>query len=528
MSSIVRCKSGRGTYLYESTSYRDEEGRPRNRRKCVGKINPVTGKEEYSPEYIERMRGTERQPALCDTKVFSVNDVKESSVREMGASRLLLCASERIGLTEALRSAIPELWDRVLALACFLVATGEPAMYCEDWMAKSEGFDAGGMSAQRIGEMLAAIGAGDRMAFFEKWGAARAEEEMFALDITSASSYSKMIGDVSRGYNRDGEDLPQVNICSLVGEKSRLPIFQTEYAGAIRDVSTLKATLASASGLGMKDITVVMDKGFASKANIDAMLGDKDGIRFLVSLPFTMRFAAEQVRSEKKDIDTVENTIVVGGDVIRGVTKKRAWGGGKSVFAHVYFNAAHASDKRDELYGRIARLREAAMTGKWMPEDEGDIKKYLCVRKSQAGNGGFTVSVRHDAVERKLSSAGWMVAVSNFVEDPREAIEIYRGKDVVEKAFCKLKNCLDMARLRVHSDNSMQNKLFVGFIALIVMSHLHNVMKRHGLYKSMTMKKMLKSLETLRVHYIKGIRIVYPMTALHKSIFKAFDLDLVL
>jgi len=31
-------------------------------------------------------------------------------------------------------------------------------------------------------------------------------------------------------------------------------------------------------------------------------------------------------------------------------------------------------------------------------------------------------------------------------------------------------------RLRVHSDEAMQNKIFVGFIALILLSHIHNVM----------------------------------------------------
>jgi hypothetical protein len=52
-----------------------------------------------------------------------------------------------------------------------------------------------------------------------------------------------LIGDVAWGYNRDGEKLPQVNLCMPLGEQSRLPVFQTLYNGSIKDVNTLKSTL---------------------------------------------------------------------------------------------------------------------------------------------------------------------------------------------------------------------------------------------------------------------------------------------
>ena len=65
------------------------------------------------------------------------------------------------------------------------------------------------------------------------------------------------------------------------------------------------------ASLNFGNIAVLMDKGFSSKRNIDTMLSDPDGIRFLVSLPFTMKFALNQVESEREDIDTVENTMIV-------------------------------------------------------------------------------------------------------------------------------------------------------------------------------------------------------------------------
>jgi transposase len=49
-----------------------------------------------------------------------------------------------------------------------------------------------------------------------------------------------------------------------------------------------------------------------------------------------------------------------------------------------------------------------------------------------------------------------------------EALKIYRAKDAVEKGFFRLKNDLDFHRLRIHSDTAMHGKVFIGFIALIL------------------------------------------------------------
>ena len=55
MTSIVKLKSGDRIYLYESISFRNKEGKPRNRRVLIGKIDPISGNPVYKPEYLERM-----------------------------------------------------------------------------------------------------------------------------------------------------------------------------------------------------------------------------------------------------------------------------------------------------------------------------------------------------------------------------------------------------------------------------------------------------------------------------------------
>lgn len=50
--------------------------------------------------------------------------------------------------------------------------------------------------------------------------------------------------------------------------------------------------------------------------------------------------------------------------------------------------------------------------------------------------------------------------------------EIYRNKDLVEKAFDNLKDRLNMRRLAVSSEQSLAGKLFVQFVVLVYLSYI--------------------------------------------------------
>lgn len=76
MASIVTNKIGKYTYIYESVSYRDEKGKPQTKKTPIGKYDLITGLPVYRPEYLERVRGTNRQPEISDKQMFSVADIK--------------------------------------------------------------------------------------------------------------------------------------------------------------------------------------------------------------------------------------------------------------------------------------------------------------------------------------------------------------------------------------------------------------------------------------------------------------------
>ena len=527
MAYITEQRVGKHTYLYECVSYRNAAGQPRNKRFPIGKIDPNTGERRFKPEYVERMKlaGT---PVKLPTieKLFSSDDIRKSSVREYGAFHLLKGISEKIGLADALKEALPSYWMEVFVLAAHLVVNGEPFMHCVDWIEETESYPVENMSSQRISELLARIGPGEREHFYQAWCRHRQESEYLALDITSVSSYSELIEDVEWGYNRDGENLPQINICMLMGEKSRLPVYQTVYAGSLKDVTTLESTIRRFDRItGGKPVLTVMDKGFYSKRNVDAMLSAGYARRFVIAVPFTSGFAKNQVNGERKDIDTVDNTIRLGGETLRCVTKERSWGKDRSVHTHVYFAPHKALGRREDIFGHISMLRDEAEIEPEKCARSSEHKKYLNIRKSEKATSGYTVSIREDAADAALGTHGWLVLISNDVATAKDAIRIYRAKDVIEKGFLRLKCDLDLGRLRVHSQDRMQNKIFIGFVALILLSHIHVVMMNNDMYGKMTMKKLIRTLAKHRLQTIGGECIIYPVTKIQREIYEAFAIN---
>ena len=527
MAYIAQQKVGKHTYLYECVAYRNENGQPRNKRKPVGKIDPVTGNPVYKPEYLARMAAEGRPIEISPpSESFTVADIMRSSIKDYGAFYLFQQLAEQSGLLSVLQTSLPGRWEETFNLAAYLISTGDPFAYCEDWLASTEAFPVGSMSSQRISELLAAISKDERDDFYRSWCALRSEREYLALDITSASSYSELIESVEWGYNRDGEKLPQINICLLMGYQSRYPIYQSVYSGSLKDVSTLNATIRSFKALsGNKPMVAVMDKGFFSMKNVNLMLSAEQRVDFIIAVPFSNKFAKGLVASEEKDIDTLNNTIVYGGDSLRAITKLQSWNSEHKVYAHVYYNARKAHGIREDLYSHVAVLREQAIAQPEKYVNSSEHTKYLIIRRFESENSGYTVNLREDVVKAQLETAGWLVVISNHVTQANEAIRIYREKDVVEKGFQRLKNSLDLGRLRVHSENNMQNKVFVGFVSLILLSAIHKVMMDENLYKKLSMKKLIMVLAKLKLQFVKGVRVMFPLTKEQRGIYQAFGIQ---
>jgi transposase len=137
------------------------------------------------------------------------------------------------------------------------------------------------MTSQRLSELFEAVPQ-DALETFFKARIKRAGNEYWFYDTTSISSYSQCIESVRWGKNKDRVPLPQLNIAAVLDAKSGLPVCFKNIAGNINDVSMVRSLLADARQLGVGSMKLCMDRGFYSKTNIDALMGEH--MKFLIGL----------------------------------------------------------------------------------------------------------------------------------------------------------------------------------------------------------------------------------------------------
>ena len=74
------------------------------------------------------------------------------------------------------------------------------------------------------------------------------------------------------------------------------------------------------------------------------------------------------------------------------------------------------------------------------------------------------------------------------------ALELYRNKDLIEKAYGNIKDRLNLRRLLVSSEKSLDGQLFVAFVALIYLSYLKKHMQEAGIFLNYTIQSLVDKL----------------------------------
>lgn len=497
MSYKVYKETKNTTYVYEATGYRDKEKNVRQTRKYLGRLDKATG--EIIPPKSKELPTNNQTYGIF----YLVNKIFEI-----------------LGLKNILQNTMGAYYEQVMNLAMYDLCEQKPMYLYEYFVEENKSFSENPMSSQEISLFLGKINDSMKNNFFEQWSKLTCENECVAFDITSISSYSKLIEWVEYGYNRDGEDLPQINLGMLFGETSGLPIYFTIHQGGIKDVQTLKNMLAKAEFINLKNMKFVMDKGFYSKENIELMLTGDKKTEFSVAVPFSTNLAKEAVISAQPTILLHENAILINDDIIHGIATKANFAG-EDVYIHTFFNEKKYAVEKESLLTKIIQAKEELLSNKEVKSKEKFYKKYFNVRKYK--NGKIIVKTKDDEINKSLQNTGYFVILSNYIQEPVQALEIYRNKDCVEKSFDNLKNGLDLNRLHLHSQKRMENRLFIAFIALILKSYIHNVMKSNDLYKKFSFNKVISELRKIKQYtFANGKTTVSDIGKNAKTILSSF------
>ncbi|MFP4461439.1 MAG: transposase, partial [Thermotogota bacterium] len=479
----VKNKKNGVTYVYECVSFWDKEKKqPGSKRTCIGKIDPKTG------EFMPSKRLNPQQAAVRDPAVTATAKI-------VGPSLLLDHIVKEIGIRKILKTAFPKDHLKLLTMAYYLTAQGGALSHCENWSKQHDHPYRGTLSSQRISEIIRSISLDAQQTFIKKWSEKVLEHDYLCYDITSVSSYSELNEYLKYGYNRDREHLKQINLALLFGQKSQLPIYYNRLPGNINDVSTLYNVLKTFGYMALPKLHFVLDKGFFCEKNIDALLEARE--RFTLAVPMSRKWLQQAIDEIRDDIQGPEGYRRIEGEVLYVHTQLYPWGKNRRrCYLHLYYNAHQAADVAVAFTERLLLYKQELENDTRIHDHEEAYKTFFIIKETPVR--GRKVIYNDEVIKQYIRKyAGFFAILTNDFKDPVEALMVYRNKDVVEKCFDDLKNQLDMKRLRVHDSAAMDGRLFVQFIASILMSALRKKMRASNLIEKYTIRELLGEMATL-------------------------------
>lgn len=502
-------------YVYSVESYWDKEKKaPRNKQICLGKLDPETG--EVIPSQRRKKKVVERAVAAQGVTASS---------RVAGPSLILDKITETFGLEKTLRKCFPEDHEMILSLVHYIVHKGGALSRAEPWSKACLHPSNKVIVSQRISELLVRITEDARQQFLSLWLKAIQEDDWLCYDITSVSSYARHNEFTHFGYNRDGDSMQQINLAMLFGQKKRLPAHYRRLPGNIGDVATLKTTAKSLDYLGANTLDFVLDRGFYSISNLDELFGRRH--KFTIAIPKGRKWVENILDQHYDKISSPMNYLSTGEDeALYAVTEFHKWGEkNHRCWLHIFYNAEQAAGDFDAFTRKLIGFRNELLNERPVKEHEEYYKRYLIVRRTP--KRGLRVDFNEDEVQNyRKKYSGFFCILSNKIKSAEEALKVYRNKDVVENCFDDLKNHLDMKRLRVHSSQSMDSRLFLQFIALIYVSSIRNTIQKDDKLKYMTVREVMEEMETLaRIKYSNRYGQVYTETnPRQRQILRVFDI----
>jgi len=490
------------TYVYESVSYWDREKKqPRSKRTLIGRLDPATGEILPTDGRGKHRAQKEADPVVRKGPV----PVAKTDRLFFGATYLLDQIGEVTGLTADLKTCFPNTYKQIQSIAYYLVLEDQnPLFRFKKWAAIHRHPYGKDIPSQRSTEIFQSVTEEAKMHFFRLQGKRRAEKEYWAYDSTSISSRSETLRQVKYGKNKDDDHLPQINLALVFGEESRLPFYYRKLAGNVPDVKTIQELLRELDVLGYEKIKLVMDRGYYSAENINALF--KKHLKFLCGTSSALSFAKEFIREigSKKDHYEYYNSnlelYVFTKTIAWDYEQERPYKGDvvkeeRRMYLHLYFNPDKFSDDGKTFNRKLDSLKNELLSGHRVPEHEKEYKKYFEIKETP--KRGISLTVKQDAIDAAHERYGFFVLISNEVKDPVTALSLYRMRDVVEKAFWNVKERLNLRRTMTSSESSLEGKLFVEFVALIYLSYIQKKMEEKGLFATYTLHELLDELDVI-------------------------------
>lgn len=452
----IKNKKNNVTYLYEDRHYWDpEKKQTRHKRRCIGKLDPVTAQRIYNPWYRQQMA----QQNQDDIQVVP-------NFKLLGLQRLQQYVEESSTIRRDLNSLFrEEVADHLLFLAWYLLVTRRPLSYATFWEEGREGLYQGPSDWQEIQQLLQLFDAEK----LRQWQAMQTESEQACavFDLCSVASYENHNPYLQYGYNRDSEALEQNTIILLTNHSHFFPLSFQLLSGTMLGVRTIDAVL---SYLDVDTATILMlNRRFFSLQRIEQLV--EQDRSFLLRVPTRQRWLDACIARHRKDIEGGAHLLDAQKRAIRALRIDEPVLPVAGLHVHLFYDELWRSNQQDNLLSLLAQCKLELENEERVEEHARLYENYFKVRKRS--NGRLRAHLVADPMHVFNSShAGFWALVTNTDLSSQQALDMYEKRNAFERRFDNLLNFEDCQNLQVQSPACYPGRVFLQLVSEMVRSVL--------------------------------------------------------
>ena len=468
----------------------------------------------------------------------SKSRTSKSSCLRVGAYFVLRKLIEECSLKDILgKYFVPRDMGLFLDLAVYsIIAENNAAQYYPDYTYNHPLFTdkMKQYSDSTVSDFLNSVTDDQSTGFLNTWNESRnyREKIYISYDSTNKNCQAGDIEMVEFGHPKVDVGEPVFNYAVAYDSHNQEPLFYEKYIGSLNDISQLQFMLDKASGYGYKKIGFILDRGYFSSENIQYM--DKCGYSFIIMVKGMSALVNELILENKGTFENKRINNIYEYGVYGETIRHRLYASDKKErYFHLYHSISKESAERMEIENRINQMTQYLKKYQNKVKEFGPgFEKYFNLHYDEKSQAFILPEERSSVLERELDLAGYFCIITSEKMSAKEAIELYKSRDVSEKLFRGDKSYLGNKSIRVYSEESARAKIFVEFVAMIVRCKMYIKLKEEmkKLDKRtnyMTVPAALKELEKIEmVRQLDNIyRLDHAVTANQKVILKAFGLD---
>lgn len=391
-------------------------------------------------------------------------------------------------------------------------------------------------SDSKVSDFLQDVTIDQRIKFLNEWNAKRDHREKIYIsnDATNKISQAGDIDMIELGHAKTGQETDIFNYSIAYDRNNQEPLFYEAYPGSIPDVSHLRHTLTKAKSYGYEHVGFILDRGYFCKENIEFM--DDSGYDFVIMVKGMKAFVSDIVLEVHGTFENDRKNSIRAYKVSGTTVKRKLYATDKKDrYFHIYYDDERKAKERETFEGNIDRMGRKLKECMGEPiRPGGDYMKYFDLiywHEGQPDEVFMSGVEKTKIINRAIKLCGYFVIITSEKMTASEALMLYKSRDASEKTFRGDKSYLGARAERVYSNESVDTKIFIGFVSTIIRSRMYVLLKEETARMDkkqnyMTIPAAIKELE--KIELLKGAdneyNLDYAVTATQKAILKAFDM----